>query len=78
VKKRYIDRLIDEVADHASDGDLLRVRDKIRDRTIALIEREKEEFAKEYKLKLAEAQRAAGALRLELQQLEDRIGSSGV
>jgi hypothetical protein len=69
--KHYIDRLIDEVDLHASDGDLLRVRDKIRDRTIALIEREKEEAVKDYKAKLAVAQKELGGLRLQLSKAED-------
>lgn len=76
--KHFLDKLIDDVAVAYADGDLDRVRSKLRDRAIALIEREKEEVAKDAKAKLVESQKVAGSLRLELERLEARLGSSGV
>jgi len=65
-KKHYIDKLIDAVEDAAQDGALFQRRERLRDDVVGLIEREKDEAVKDVKMKLAEAQKANGQLRLEL------------
>ena len=70
MKKHFLDKLIDDVAIAYADGELERVRGKLRDKGIALIEREKEEAVRDCKAKLATVQKELGGLRLQLSKME--------
>ncbi len=70
-KKHYIDKLIDDVAAEAADGALMHWRDRLRDKTISLIEKEKDAAAAEWKAKVVALEKANGQLRLQIRKLED-------